>query len=89
MKANSSGFRFPVSCQGRRRSGRCRADICSRFRHWPDTPIRGGGTFEHSCVVRDSTGRIVLPGGIAVDASGNVYVAAYYLNKVLKFSPAA
>lgn|GEM_PF-2391557 len=47
------------------------------------------GTFEHSFVVRDSTGRIVLPGGIAVDASGNVYVAAYYLNKVLKFSPAA
>lgn len=47
------------------------------------------GTFEHSFVVRDSTGRIVLPGGIAVDSSGNVYVAAYYLNKVLKFSPAA
>ena len=47
------------------------------------------GTFEHSFVVRDSSGRMVLPGGIALDAAGNLYVSAQYLNKVLKFSPAA
>ena len=45
------------------------------------------GTFEHSFVVRDSAGRMALPGGIAVDSAGNIYVSAYYLNKVLKYSP--
>ncbi|MDP6350031.1 MAG: hypothetical protein QF573_02115 [Chloroflexota bacterium] len=46
------------------------------------------GTLESSFVVRDGAGRKILPGGIALDAAGNIYVTAYYQGKVLKFAPA-
>ena len=44
------------------------------------------GTFDDSFEIRDTSGRLVLPGGIAVDTEGKVYVTAYYLGKVLVFS---
>jgi tripartite motif-containing protein 71 len=46
------------------------------------------GTLESSFVVRDAAGRKIMPGGIALDAAGNIYVTAYYQGKVLKFAPA-
>lgn len=47
------------------------------------------GELQDSFEIRDTLGRLALPGGIAVDNDGNVYVTAYYLGKVLKFAPAA
>ncbi len=47
------------------------------------------GAFEDSFEIRDTLGRLALPGGIAVDNDGNVYVTAYYLGKVLKFTRSA
>ena len=35
----------------------------------------------------NNNGQFYLPGGVAVDGTGNVYVTDYYLNRIQKFSP--
>ena len=48
--------------------------------------FNASGGFQDSFEVRDTSGRLALPSGIAVDNDGNVYVTAFYLGKVLKFA---